>query len=150
MLTSNSCHKVLSIKTSEPYDFVDLTEWIEDFVKKSGVENGFCVAYSRHTTAAIKINEKEPLLLEDMKKFLDEIAPRDGNYRHNDFSVRTANMTEDECPNGHAHCQHLTLDTSATIPIIDSKLQFGKWQRVFLIELDRPREREVILQIVGA
>ncbi len=150
MLTSNCCHKLLSIKTQEPYDFVDLTDSVKEFAKESGIENGFCVVYCKHTTAAIKINELEPLLLEDMKDFLDEIAPRDGNYKHNDFSLRTVNMTEDECPNGHAHCQHLTLDTSATIPIIDSELQFGRWQRVFLIELDRPRERKVILQIVGA
>lgn len=148
-VSTRTFHKILSVKTSEPYEFVDLTEAIEDFVKDSGVKNGFCVVYSKHTTAAVRINESEPLLIEDMKEFLEDIAPRNGDYKHNDFNVRTVNMTEDECPNGHAHCQHLTLDTSETIPIINSELQFGTWQRVFLIELDRPRDREVVLQIVG-
>jgi secondary thiamine-phosphate synthase enzyme len=58
-------------------------------------------------------------------------------------------MTEDECPNGHAHCQHLLLGTSETIPIVDSELLLGRWQRIFLIELDRPRERQVFVQVQG-
>ena len=59
-------------------------------------------------------------------------------------------MAEDECPNGHAHCRHLFLGTSETIPLIDGGLQLGTYQRVFLIELDRQRQREVLVSIVGA
>jgi secondary thiamine-phosphate synthase enzyme len=84
-----------------------------------------------------------------MTYFLERIAPREGDYKHNDFVIRTANMTEDECPNGHAHCQHLLLGTSETIPIAEGELLLGQWQRIFLIELDRPREREVIVQVQG-
>jgi secondary thiamine-phosphate synthase enzyme len=58
-------------------------------------------------------------------------------------------MHEDECPNGHAHCQHLTLGSSEMIPIIKGELAFGKWQRVFLVELDLPKSREVVVQIMG-
>jgi len=107
------------------------------------------LVFTRHTTAAIEINEDEPLLMEDLKQFLLRIAPRDGNYKHNDFFIRTANMTEDECPNGHAHCQHLLLGTSETIPVVDSELLLGRWQCIFLIELDRPRERQVFIQVQG-
>ena len=84
-----------------------------------------------------------------MEQFLEKIAPRNGHYKHNDFSVRTVNMTEDESPNGHAHCQHLTLGTSESIPVIGSKLQLGTYQRVFFIELDCPRDREATVQIMG-
>jgi secondary thiamine-phosphate synthase enzyme len=111
--------------------------------------HGFAVVYSRHTTAAIKINENEPLLLEDMEKFLERISPRNGSYRHNDFTIRTVNMNEDECPNGHAHCQHLLLGTSETIPIVEGMMQFGRWQSIFMIELDHPRPREVVVQVMG-
>jgi len=107
------------------------------------------VVYSKHTTAAIKINENEPLLMKDMERFLGRIASSEDYYHHNDFTLRTVNMTEDECPNGHAHCQHLLMSTSETIPIIDGELQLGRWQRVFLVELDRPRSREVIIQVLG-
>ena len=139
----------LKIETEKAPQFINLTRRIRQCVAESKVRDGSVTIFSRHTTAAIKINENEPLLIRDMERFLERIAPRDGNYLHNDFSIRTVNMTEDECPNGHAHCQQLLLSTSETIPIIDGALQIGQWQSIFLIELDRPRSREVLVQVMG-
>ena len=139
----------MRIDTKKAPEFIDITEKVCEFIQDSQVLNGFAVVYSKHTTAAIKINENEPLLLKDMEEFLERMASRNGDYRHNDFSIRTVNMTEDECPNGHAHCQHLLLGTSENIPIIDGQLQFGRWQSIFLIELDHPRPREVVVQVLG-
>ena len=136
-----------SVKSPE---FIDITDSVRDCVSKAAVSTGFVVVYSKHTTASIKINENEPLLLQDMEQFLERMSPRDAEYRHNDFKVRTVNMTEDECPNGHAHCQHLLLGTSETIPIVDGTMQFGRWQSIFLVELDHPRAREVVVQVLGA
>lgn len=59
-------------------------------------------------------------------------------------------MEEEECPNGHAHCQHLLLSTSETIPVLEGRFVLGVWQRIFLVELDRPRSREVVVQVLGA
>ena len=139
----------LILNTVRAPQLIDITKDVLAFALYSGIQNGIVVAFSRHTTAAIKISENEPLLLEDLENFLERIAPRDGEYRHNDFTIRTINMTEDECPNGHAHCQHLLMSTSETIPIIDGELQLGRWQSVFLVELDHPRSREVVLQAIG-
>ena len=139
----------LTFETTQAPQFVDITQEVIEFVGGSGIGNGCVVVYCKHTTAAIKINENEPLLLRDMETFLDRVASASGYYRHNDFNLRTVNMDEDECPNGHAHCQHLLMSTSETIPIIDGELQLGRWQRVFLVELDRPRSREVIFQVLG-
>ena len=130
-------------------EFIDITEDVRSAVETSGIREGAVTVFSRHTTAAVKINEHEPLLLEDMSCFLEKVAPRSADYRHNDFTIRTANMTEDECPNGHAHCQHLLLSASETIPVSDGDLLLGRWQRVFFIELDRPRLREVVIQVQG-
>ena len=146
MKASTYCIKMDTTKAPE---FVDITDGICGYVKESEVENGFAVVYSKHTTAAIRINENEPLLLNDMTEFLEKVASRNGHYQHNDFSIRTVNMTPEECPNGHAHCQHLLLGTSENIPIVNGQLQLGRWQRVFLIELDMPRPREVLVQILG-
>lgn len=140
----------IKVETSRAPEFVDISDDVRRCVEDSGVSNGFVVVFTRHTTASIRINENEPLLLEDMEAFLGRISPREALYRHNDFDIRTVNMTEDECPNGHAHCQHLLLGTSENIPLVDSSLQIGRWQSIFLIELDRPREREVLVQVVGA
>jgi len=136
------------VATGAP-EFIDITADVVSAVTASGIREGTVVVFSRHTTAAIKINENEPLLLRDMARFLEEAAPREANYRHNDFVIRTANMTEDECPNGHAHCQHLLLGASETIPVSDGKPLLGRWQSIFLIELDRPRMREVVVQVQG-
>ena len=139
----------LQMTTQKAPEFIDITAWVSECVAKSEVNNGFAVVYSKHTTAAIKINENEPLLLQDMAIFLEKLSPRDGGYQHNDFSVRTVNMTPDESPNGHVHLQHLLLGTSETVPVIDGAMQFGRYQSIFFIELDQPRRREVIVQVVG-
>jgi len=143
--------KVMSITlTSERApQFIDITGDLQRLVDESGVKEGVATVFSRHTTASIRINENEPLLLKDMEDFLKRLVPRDVYYRHNDFSIRTENMTEDECPNGHAHCQHLLLGSSECVPIVNGKLSLGRWQRVFFVELDRPREREVLVHIQG-
>ena len=139
----------LQMETKGDLEFIDITQRVKECVAQSQVASGFAVVYSKHTTAAVKINENEPLLLEDMKKVLETIAPRNGGYKHNDFSIRTVNMTPDEYPNGHAHCQHLLLGTSETVPIADGTIHIGTYQSIFLIELDHPRSREVLVQIVG-
>lgn len=138
-----------SVSTKRAPQFLDITEKVQGLVKEAGITQGIVTVFTRHTTAAIRINENEPLLLSDMEEFLKRLAPKDLYYRHNDFGIRTENMTEDECPNAHAHCQHLLLGASETIPVMEGKLALGRWQRIFLVELDRPREREVCVQIIG-
>ena len=122
---------------------------MQRIVADSGAGFGQATVFSGHTTAAIKVNENEPLLLQDLARIVSQIAPVHGEYEHNDFSRRTVNLDEDECANGHAHCQHLFLSTSETIPIIDGRLALGQWQRIFLVELDRPRQRRVLVNVVG-
>lgn len=138
-----------SVRTERAPQFVDITDKVEELVGETGISQGIVTVFCRHTTAAVRINENEPLLLVDMEEFLKRLAPKELYYRHNDFGIRTHNMTEDECPNAHAHCQHLILGASETIPVVGGKLALGKWQRIFLVELDRPREREVCVQIIG-
>ncbi len=139
----------LRVKTEEAPQFIDITDWVSGCISESTIANGFAVVFSKHTTAAVKINENEPLLLEDMAAFLEGVAPRHAAYRHNDFEIRTVNMNPDESPNGHAHLQHLLLGTSETVPVINGEMQFGMYQSIFFIELDHPRNREVMVQVVG-
>ena len=146
MKTKSFC---LQLNTQQAPQFIDITDWVRQCLSQSKVSNGFVVVYSKHTTAAIKINENEPLLLRDMGNFLEKISPRNGDYQHNNFDIRTVNMTPDESPNGHAHLQHLLLGSSETIPVIDGIMQFGRYQSVFFVELDHARAREVMVQIVG-
>jgi len=130
--------------------FIDITDDVERAVETAGIANGFAVVFSRHTTAAIKINEHEPELLKDMESMLKRLAPPDAAYYHNNFYVRTVNMEEEECPNGHSHCQHLLLSTSETVPVVAGRLALGRYQRIFFVELDRPRDRQVLIQLMGS
>ena len=146
MKTRSFCKRV---KTTCAPEFIDITDWVAECVAESQIANGFVVVYSKHTTAAIKINENEPLLLDDMAGFLEKIFPRDHSYQHNNFEIRTVNMNENESPNGHAHLQHLLMGTSETVPVMHGQMQCGTYQSIFFIELDHPRLREVLVQIVG-
>ena len=141
--------EALIIETSDAPEFIDITDEVQRIVAESGIGFGQATVFSTHTTAAIKVNENEPLLLQDMARILRQLAPLNAEYEHNDFSRRTVNLDEEECKNGHAHCQHLFLSTSETIPVLDGRLGMGQWQRVFLVELDRARQRRILINIVG-
>ncbi len=142
-------NKIIEIQTKKQFDIVDLTEKIISSIKESGIKNGLINIQSLHTTASVFIQEKEPLLLEDIKKCLERIAPQTINYNHDDFSVRTVNICEDECRNGHSHCKAINLPTAVTLNLIDGKVQLGRWQSILFIELDRAKERKVQIQIIG-
>jgi len=95
------------------------------------------------------VNEFEPLLLADFSTLLQNVAPCDARYRHDDVTARTVNLTADERVNGHAHCRALILAASACLNVIDGRLLLGRWQRVFMVELDGPRARELSVLILG-
>src|SRR6266849_5397467 len=140
----------LAFETTEPIQFLDITNQVAEVVRGSGVADGIVSIVSRHTTMAVRIQEAEPLLLEDLIGFLRRLAQSNVHYQHNDFRIRTQHMQDDESPNGHSHCLQFLLGTSETVPIMDGDLQLGQWQRIFLVELDGPRpKREVLVQIVG-
>lgn len=145
-----SCLLRLNLETTSTIEFVDITGRVVELLRAASVREGLVTIFSRHTTAAIRIQEDEPLLLEDLCAFLRSAAPAGAHYRHNDFQTRTVHMNPDESPNGHAHCQQLLLGSSETIPILDGEMQLGTWQRIFLVELDGPRaHREVLVQVLG-
>ncbi|HEY4684737.1 MAG TPA: secondary thiamine-phosphate synthase enzyme YjbQ [Dehalococcoidia bacterium] len=143
-----SCEE-LELETTAAPGFHDITEEVCAVVADSGVSHGYVTVFSVHTTAAIRINENEPLLLRDMARTLRQIAPSNAYYEHNDFGRRTVNMNEDECANGHSHCQHLFLSSSETIPVVNGAPALGQYQSIFVIELDHPKVRQVLVTVVG-
>jgi secondary thiamine-phosphate synthase enzyme len=142
-------HKTLQLETTGGVQFIDITEQISEIVAASGILNGWVNIQTQHTTTAIVINEHEPLLLEDMQDLLERFAPQEHAYRHNDFSIRTVNMQPDEQPNGHSHCRALFLRASETVNVIEGKPNLGRWQRIFFIELDCPRLRNISVMVMG-
>ena len=147
---SSTCrHTTLRIETEHSTQFIDVTSDLEAFVTASGVQSGLLNVQSLHTTAAIVVNEHEPLLLTDMAGLLERLAPVDAVYRHDDVTLRTVNCVLAEPPNGHSHCRALLLGSTAALNVVNGKLQLGRWQRVFLVELDGPRTRDISLLLLG-
>ncbi|MEI6672623.1 MAG: YjbQ family protein [bacterium] len=109
--------------------------------------------FTRHTTAVLKINEAEDGFRNDLRKWCDTYVSIDETYQHNDLEHRdpkTMCESKEECLNGHAHIRGMLMgNTSETIPVQESTLMFGVWQRVLLFELDHAREREIIFSFVG-
>ncbi|HLJ68914.1 MAG TPA: secondary thiamine-phosphate synthase enzyme YjbQ [Chloroflexota bacterium] len=136
---------IVSLQTRHAREFVDITESIEECIAQSGVRDGLVVAASQHTTASIVVNEHEPELLKDLNGFLQRLAPEHREYAHNDAPCGPGEM-----PNGHSHCQALLLNTTASVPIIGGRMAIGRYQRVFLVELDHPRPRRVTVAVLGS
>ncbi len=143
------CRHTLKLQTRECLQFIDVTTKIKELVALSGIRHGLVNVQSKHTTTAIIINENEPLLLQDLRRTLESLAPRDAPYSHDNFEIRTENMTPEERPNGHAHCKALFLRTSETLNVVNGKLDLGRWQSIFFLELDTARERSISLTVLG-
>jgi secondary thiamine-phosphate synthase enzyme len=142
-------HTRIRVATTRAVEFIDLTARIEALAGEAGIQAGLVNIQSLHTTTAIIVNEHEPLLLADFDALLARAAPRDVPYRHDDMDARTVNLAPDERSNGHAHCHALLLGSSASLNVAEGRLQLGRWQRVFLVELDGPRIREVSVLALG-
>jgi len=141
--------KTLRYQTKGEFDFIDITEEVKKFVGQCGIKNGLVNVQTLHTTAAIIVNENEPLLLEDIKKNLEKLAPGNMDYDHDNLQKRTINVCPDECANGRSHCKAIYLPVNVALNLIEGKIQFGKWQSVMLLELDHSRSRRVQIQVIG-
>jgi secondary thiamine-phosphate synthase enzyme len=142
-------HTKVRIATERPTEFIDLTESLEGLLAESRIVTGFLNVQSLHTTAAIVVNEGEPLLLKDFECLLHNVAPDDVPYRHDDETIRTVNLNPGERPNGSSHCKALLLGSSACLNVLGGRLVLGRWQRVFLAELDGPRTRDISVLLIG-
>ncbi|MPY89058.1 MAG: YjbQ family protein [Luteitalea sp.] len=142
-------HASIQITTRHPTEFIDLTDQLERLVADARLRVGILNVQTLHTTTAVVVNEHEPLLLTDFQNILEAAAPGDGRYQHDDTTARTENVTGAERPNGHAHCRALLLPSSACLNVTRGRLLLGRWQRVFLVELDGPRERDISVLVFG-
>jgi secondary thiamine-phosphate synthase enzyme len=147
-LATRQHHLTISVVTSEATEFIDLTPTLVALVQSLAVREGVLTLQTLHTTTGVLINEHEPLLLGDLKAMFERLVPT-GRYEHDDFERRTVNLTPDERVNGHAHCRAALLRTSESLPIVNGALTLGRWQRVFLVEFDGPRRREVSVAVVA-
>jgi len=123
-------------------DFVNITSQVEAAVAESGVREGLCLVNAMHITASVFINDDEPGLHRDYRKWLEELAPFDPSperYHHN----RTG---ED---NADAHHKRQIMGREVVIAITDGHLDFGPWEAVFYGEFDGRRPKRILIKVIG-
>lgn len=127
--------ETISVNTSSPEEFRDITSLVEDKVRKSGIKEGTVTVFVPHTTAAITINENaDPSVVEDIISTLDRIIPPRGDYSHIEG-------------NSHAHIKSSLIGSSRQIIIENGRLKLGTWQGIYFCEFDGPRSRQVWIEI---
>lgn len=124
------------MNTKKEKEIVDITDEVNTMLKKSKTENGVCILFLKHTTASITTADLDPGTDQDMLDAFDKLIPK-LNYRH---------------PHNPAHVpDHIlssVIGTSLTLPIKNSGLDLGTWQRVILVELDGPKQRNIVLNVI--
>jgi secondary thiamine-phosphate synthase enzyme len=136
------------IETRRRIEIVDLTDRLVACVQgpagRPGLHEGTLSLWSLHTTCGLFVNEAQPALLDDIRRFIEELAARDRYYRHNDPAHSDCDRR-----NADAHLRALVLGHALTLQVSGGQLVLGRWQRVLLAELDGPRTRAFRVQLMG-
>ncbi|HCV44282.1 MAG TPA: secondary thiamine-phosphate synthase enzyme [Bacteroidetes bacterium] len=130
-----------TVKTQGFNDTHDLTPRVEEIVRNAKISNGIVTVFVPGSTAGITTIEFESGAVEDLKKAIERLAPQNMQYDHD---RRWGDG------NGFAHVRAALLGPSLTVPVTNGELKLGTWQQIVLIDFDnRPRNREVTIQIIG-
>jgi len=134
--------KKLLLNITERMEFVNITPQVEEAVRESGVHEGLCLVNAMHITASVFINDDEPGLHRDYKKWLEELAPFDPSperYHHN--------CTGED--NADAHHKRQIMGREVVVAITDGRLDFGPWEQIFYGEFDGKRQKRIMIKIIG-
>jgi len=140
--------KKLSLETKKQFELLDLTTQVQQAIVESDIKEGTALVFCPHTTAAVRLNHNEPLLIQDFMKTLYRLVPLDISYSHDLFEVRQ-NVAPNERSNGHAHVKSFLLGSSESLIVEKGQALLGQKQSLFFVEMDGGRTREVIVKIMG-
>lgn len=141
-------HHIISVTTDAGISFHELTPALRTVINDTGLQEGMALVNCGHTTTALVINENEPRLLEDLRRFLKRLAPPAAGYLHDDIELR--DCPPDEPRNAHSHLLAMLLNSTESITVANGELVLGTWQSLLLVELDGPRERQIHIQLMGS
>jgi len=135
----------IEVQTSKRMEIHDLTTTVQELVQATGVSAGLVTVSTMHTTTAVFVNEPQSALLEDVQHMLERLVPRAEEWKHND-----PRYSDCDRHNADAHLRAIMLGSSVTLQIAEGALTMGQWQRVLMAELDGPRKRGLVLQVLAA
>lgn len=133
--------KIIVVRSNGENNMIDITRQTDEAVKASKLQDGIVIIFVSGSTAAVTTLEYEPGLKKDFPEMLARIAPKEIEYKHD-------NAWHDG--NGHSHVRASLIGPSLAVPFNNKSLMLGTWQQIVLLEMDtRPRERKVVLQMIG-
>jgi secondary thiamine-phosphate synthase enzyme len=136
-----SFHKELWFEIPSRMEFVNITRDVEEAVATSGIQEGLCLVNAMHITASVFINDDEPGLHRDYKKWLEDLAP------HAPLSRYDHNLTGED--NGDAHHKRQIMGREVVVAVTEGRLHFGTWEQIFYGEFDGRRRKRVLVKIIG-
>ena len=129
--------QTFKVRTSAQTEFIDVTRSVQEAVRKTGVEDGICIIFIPHTTAAVTINENaDPNVVQDIIMELNKIVPFQDPYRHMEG-------------NSPSHIKASLAGCSQVVFVESGKLVLGTWQGIFFCEFDGPRDRKVHVKVIS-
>jgi len=129
------------ISTKGFCDIIDITSRVEEAVEKSGIEDGICIVSCPGSTVGITTIENEPELLKDFKELMERLVPSDKRYHHDSVWGEA---------NGFSHLRSSLIKPFLTVPVENGKLVLGTWEQIVFVDFDnRPREREILVKVIG-
>lgn len=131
----------LYFNTKSRREFINITDTVEECVRKSGIKEGLCLVNAMHITASVFINDDEKGLHRDFDKWLEEIAP------HEPTSQYGHNLTGED--NADAHLKRTIMGREAVVAVTKGRLDFGPWEQIFYGEFDGQRKKRVLVKIIG-
>jgi secondary thiamine-phosphate synthase enzyme len=129
----------LKFHTRKHREYIHITPQVEGIVKKSGIKEGMVLVSAMHITAGVYVNDNESGLIEDIDKWLEDLAPFREDYRHHDTGET----------NGDSHLKALLIHHEVIVPITAGRLDFGPWQQIFYAEFDGQRDKRLIVKVMG-
>jgi secondary thiamine-phosphate synthase enzyme len=129
----------LTFHTRKHREYIHITPQIEAITKKSGIKEGMVLVSAMHIPAGVYVNDNETGLIEDIDKWLEQLAPFREGYRHHETGET----------NGDSHLKALLIHHEVIVPITAGRLDFGPWQRIFYAEFDGQRDKRVIVKVMG-
>ena len=139
LVKMKSYKKELWFNTKNKIEFINITREVENAVYESKIKEGLCLVNAMHITSSVFINDDEQGLLYDFEKWLEKLAPKNLDYKHN--------LTGED--NAHAHLKRTIMGREVIVAITNGKLDFGPWEQIFYGEFDGQRKKRVLIKIIG-
>jgi secondary thiamine-phosphate synthase enzyme len=137
-------NRVVDWVTGERLQLINITDRINDIVRKSGIRDGLVHLQSLHTTTSVFLNEWQDALMEDVKTYLGSMVNREAYWKHND-----PEFSDCERKNADSHLRGMLMGQTLLLQVRNSAVLLGTWQSVILAEFDGPRSRSLSIQVSG-